>query len=670
MNSKIKLVLLSFVALFLEMSLIRWLPAHIFSIGFFSNVVLIGSFLGFGTGFLLVNHRYSFEKLFPLLFLLAISLTLLLGNIDVTIPANAQTWLWSFYSGNRIDSLLTLKLSIPQILTMVYLITMMTFVPLGQRVGRLMQEFYPLQGYTWNVVGSLLGVIVFGILSAFETPAFLWFIVIGAVYMAVAWRDKWAVYSLCAILAGLAMVSVVERHSTWSPYYSINTRNNAENNSVSIFVNQLFHQKAIDFSREPELYQKYSTPYLWFHPEKVLVVGAGNGNDVAIALKNGASYIDAVEIDPAILRIGRGLHPQRPYDDSRVHVYINDARTFMHSAMARYDMIVFGTLDSHANFSITSSMRLDNYVYTIESLREVQNLLTERGVVVLNFSVPNQWMFTRLLSTVRAAFGENNCWYAVYGGDLFNLMVVGGPGAIMQAASDPVFNSEFTPVPTIADAMISTDNWPYLYLEHKNIPTLYVVVIAILVLVSLVTIMLASPLKHNNFDPLFFFLGCGFLLLETKSVTTFSLLFGSTWLVNAVVFVAILTIATIANLLVLNKRELNPNYFFAGLVISIVLLYFLPVAPLLQLQGGAKIFIAGSLVALPIFFSSMIFALAIRNVSNVGLAMGSNLFGAVIGGFCEYSSMVWGLNALYIIALLFYIAAYIFFRRLSNVVTV
>jgi hypothetical protein len=663
MNKNVQLVFLSFVGLFLELGLIRWLPAHIFSIGFFSNVVLIGSFLGLGTGFLLSGHRRSFEKYFPLMYFLVIASTLLLGSVKVAIPSNAQTWLWSFYSENRVGRLFTVELSIPQVLALTYVITVLVFIPLGQRIGRLMQQMEPLRGYSWNVLGSLIGVIAFGLISALGMPAFIWFAVSGAAYLVVAWRDKRAYYGVAAIVAGVALVAAVEQNSTWSPYYSINTQMNNEEHSLEIFVNQLFHQKAVDFSQEPGLYEKYSIPYRWFRPEKVLVVGAGSGNDVAVALENGASYVDAVEIDPAIQRIGMENHPHQPYADSRVHVHINDARSFMHSARERYDLIVFGTLDSHANFSITSSMRLDNYVYTLESMREALNLLSDRGAVVLLFSVPNKWMLARLLGTARAAFGEGNSWYSVYDGDLFNLMVVGGPGAKSLASTDQQFKNALKPVHFRADIIVPTDNWPYLYLEHKNIPQIYLTVIALLVVLSIGTVMTTSPLKYNNLDPIFFFLGCGFLLLEAKSVTTFSLLFGSTWLVNAVVFAAILVIATVANLVALRQWRLNPFILFAGLLASILCLYFIPVAPLLQLQGGVKIVIAGALVALPIFFSSMIFALKIREVRNVGLAMGSNLLGSVVGGFCEYSSMIWGLNSLYLLAICFYVAALLFSTR-------
>lgn len=663
MNNNLKLVLLSFVGLFLELGLIRWLPAHIFSIGVFSNVVLIGSFLGLGTGFLLAGHRRSFEKLFPFLFLLVVVLALLLGSVKVTVPPNAQTWLWSFYDINRLERLLTIELSIPQVLAITYFITVLVFIPLGQQIGRLMQGFEPLRGYTWNVLGSLCGVVVFAMISAFGAPAFIWFAVCGAAYLVVVWRERWAVYGIAALATGVALVAVVEKNTVWSPYYSINTQVNTEAHSLEIFVNQLFYQRTVDFSQEPGIYEKYSIPYRWFRPETVLVIGAGSGNDLAVALGNGASYVDAVEIDPVIQSIGRADHPQQPYADSRVHVHINDARSFMHSATKRYDMIVFGTLESHANFTITSSMRLDNYVYTMESMREALNLLSDRGAVVLLFSVSNKWMLNRLLATARAAFGADNSWYAIYDGDLFNLMVVGGPGARTLANTDRQFMNTLRPVPLLADAIVPTDNWPYLYLEHKSIPHIYLLVIALLVAISLGAVMAVSPLKHNNLNPGFFFLGCGFLLLEAKSVTTFSLLFGSTWLVNAVVFAAILVIATVANLVALRNYRIHPYFCFAGLLASILCLYFLPVASLLHLQGVAKIVIAGALVALPIFFSSMIFALKISGVRNVGVAIGSNLLGAVVGGFCEYSSMIWGLNSLYLLAICFYLVAIMFSVR-------
>lgn len=667
MSNKIKLILLSFTALFFELSLIRWFPAHVFSIAFFSNVVLIGSFLGLGTGFLLVDHRSNIFKIFPATFLITIVSVVFLSNVNVAIPKNAQTWLWSFYSGNRLNRIISTEFSIAQILSIIFTINILAFIPLGQHIGRLMKGFSSLEAYMWNIIGSLFGVVGFGIVSATGMNSYIWFIIVGIVYLSVIYREKLMFLSLITIIIGISIIVNLEKDTLWSPYYSINTQSSANDKGFKVFVNQLFHQKAVDFDKEPNLFKKYSIPYTWFHPEKVLVIGAGNGNDVWVAQKSGAKQIDAIEIDPIILNLGKKHHPQHPYDNPNVNTYINDARSFMHNATDKYDMIVFGTLDSHANFSITSSMRLDNYIYTQQSLQEAKNLLTDKGVVVLLFSVPTQWILARLLSTAREVFGKDSSWYGLIDAHLFNLMIIAGPGTRNLSNSDASFSNTLKPIPLIENSIIPTDNWPYLYLQNKNIPNMYLVVISILIIISIFTVFALSPVKLKNIDFLFFFLGCGFLLLETKSVTTFSLLFGSTWLVNAVVFSSILVISTVSNFIVLKKDYKNPYILFSGLLVSLLFLYFFPVSYLLQLQGFVKMIFAGILVALPIYFSSMIFAIAFKNVKNVGIAMGSNLLGAVVGGFCEYSSMILGLNALYIIALLFYVVALLFYKKLNTI---
>src|SRR5207237_8531917 len=118
-----------------------------------------------------------------------------------------------------------------------------------------------------------------------------------------------------------------------------------------------------------------------------LVVGSGTGNDVAGALRNGSRAVDAVDIDPAILEIGRREHPERPYDSLRVSIYVTDARRFLKRSTARYDLILFGLLDSHTQFSDYSNMRIDNFAHTEQSFREAMRHLNPKGVVLLRFAV-------------------------------------------------------------------------------------------------------------------------------------------------------------------------------------------------------------------------------------------------------------------------------------------
>ena len=145
-------------------------------------------------------------------------------------------------------------------------------------------------------------------------------------------------------------------------------------------------------------------------PGKVLVLGAGTGNDVAVALAEGAERVDAVEIDPGILRIGQRGHPDRPYDSPKVRVFATDARSYLENTPERYDLIVFGTLDSMTRLSALSSVRLDNFVYTAQCLRAAHSRLTARGGVALYFMLEAQHIYRRLLATVGEAFESPPPW--------------------------------------------------------------------------------------------------------------------------------------------------------------------------------------------------------------------------------------------------------------------
>ncbi|MBU2633446.1 hypothetical protein KJ751_03015 [Patescibacteria group bacterium] len=245
-------------------------------------------------------------------------------------------------------------------------------------------------------------------------------------------------------------------------------------------------------------------------------------------------------------------------------------------------------------------------------------------------------------------------------------MIIAGPGLQNALLDNPELSGTLLLAPADLSASVPTDDWPYLYLKNRQIPRLYSLVLLIMLGISGIAVFSFSPAKNFRIDPVFFLLGAGFLLLETKSVTTFSLLFGSTWVVNAVVFSSILAIALFANNLVMKIQFKNPRLLFVGLILSLIFLYFFPVNSLLGLNMFAKILISGFFVALPIFFSSFIFAMFIKRVQDIGISMGSNLLGAVTGGFFEYSSMIWGLNTLYIIALVCYLFAvflYIYNKR-------
>jgi hypothetical protein len=177
---------------------------------------------------------------------------------------------------------------------------------------------------------------------------------------------------------------------------------------------------------------------------------------------------------------------------------------------------------------------------------------------------------------------------------------------------------------------------------------------AVIAVLSAVLLMLFAPVRTIRFNWTMFFLGAGFMLLETKSVVHLALLFGSTWIVNSIVFFAILVMILLANLYVLRARPQRLTFFYAALVLSLVVNIFFNINALLGLPEVVRI--AGSclIVFIPIFFAGVIFATFFRQSANPDMDMGSNIAGVVLGGLAENFSMVLGFNHLLWVAIGFY----------------
>ena len=665
-DKAVSLVLMSFLALFLELALIRWLPANVLSIAYFSNIVLISAFLGLGLGCALASKTRDLFRWFPVVLLCATALFLAFRSFETVIPAQGSEWFWSYYGGNRLSPFFN-RLDIFSALAAVYVLTAGLFYFIGQKIGSLLSEFTPLGAYSLDIAGSLLGVIAFGLLSflagSFSTPT-TWFIVAGVAVLWLLRRNvRFLALGAVCLAAAVSLVHYAGDGELWSPYYSLRVRHESDV-TLKLYVNRFFHQQTIDFASNAEGRDKYGLPYLLGSPERVLILGSGTGNDAAMALRHGALEVDAVEIDPVIVSLGK-QHPASPYEDPRVTVITGDARSFLRTTTERYDMIVLGTLDSHALPSTFSTVRLDNFVYTIESLREIQNHLSENGIVALSFSVQEKWLRDKLILSVVSVFGEADTLLYDGNSSLFNLLIVAGPGVRAEAA-EPAGAGIFKPADTgVGDGRtVPTDDWPYLYLAGRTVPGHYLKAILLLFLLSACAIGLLSFRRTlGSASANFFFLGAAFLLLETKSVTTLSLLFGSTWLVNVFVFAGIFVVILCANLWMSVRPPRRIGIVYALLFGSLLLNYVVPVSNFLGQTFLVRSLLATAMVSLPILFASALFSYYFRSVRDVSVMFGMNLMGAVAGGFLEYGSMISGLNSLYILAAIFYATSLIFARR-------
>lgn len=656
MRNTLSLMAVSFLALFYELIFIRWLPANITSIAYFSNLVLIASFFGLGLGCLIPRGRCDLFNLFPPLLTAGVGLLVLFRNLGVAIPSQSGEWIWSGYTHN-IVSLAQVKIGLIPTLVLVYLLTAALFAPLGQKMAALMSLFPPLRAYTINICGSLLGILAFTLFSLGYTwsgAPLSWFVLASALTWPLLdrtrfWRGVGAVSALA--LWGLVFWSAAGER--WSPYYVIQTKDKADG-ALAIYVNKFFHQEALNFERNPDAARKYGTPYRLKQPARLLILGAGSGNDAAVAIAEGVPEMEVVEIDPEIYRLGKDRHPQRPYDHPAVRPFIDDARSFLKKTDRTYDMIVLGTLDSHALLSSVSNIRLDNFVYTAECLRDMRRCLTADGVVVLLFSVPTDWLRDKLIVLTREAFPGAAYYWRARDAYLFNLMLVAGPGAPRAIEALPAEQAaQYFPLDRLAlpPVEIPTDDWPYLYLSGRGIPRYYLYTIAWVLALSGLAVFWALPRRSGRRSDLaFFFLGAAFLLLETKSVTTLSLLFGSTWIVNAAVFLAILLMILLANLTALRLPAERIGWPAALLGASLALNYVLPMELFLHQPFWVKSLAPALTIALPLYFAGLLFAQLFRRVTHVPTAYAANLMGCVVGGFLEYGSMVVGLQPLFLLA--------------------
>jgi hypothetical protein len=213
-----------------------------------------------------------------------------------------------------------------------------------------------------------------------------------------------------------------------------------------------------------------------------------------------------------------------------------------------------------------------------------------------------------------------------------------------------------SPLPRPQNLRLCTDNWPFLYLETNRIPRFNLLAIMAILVISCATVLVAEPsMRRPNLH--FFFLGAGFMLLETRSITQLSLLFGSTWHVTAFVVCAILSAVFVTNMLVMNNRGLKPGVSYLLLFCTLAGGFFFPFNTLLAWSFFPRLLFSTLLVGLPFVWAGFIFSNSFRQATRVNVVFGSNLLGVVLGAALEYTSNVWGLNLLYLIAMALYCAS-------------
>ncbi len=716
------LFLVSFLILFFELAAIRWFGSMVVFLTFFTNIVLIACFLGMSVGLLAASRKQNFIRWVMPLTLVSVGLALATYwgyhhySERITIDAGNQQSPQLIYFGTEYRPNDPSRFVIPMeaIAGIFFVLIAVTFVGLGQVMGRAFGAIpNRVAAYSVDILGSLTGIAAFGLASWFELTPTVWFLVVLVVLL--YFVPRWSWLQVMGALGVLFLVSV-SAHGTglrdnvlWSPYYKITYTPQTR----EIDTNNIAHQQMLDIRQAGPA---YALPHLLNRDaggaafDEVLIIGAGSGNDVSAALNYGARRIDAVEIDPVINRIGRADHPDQPYGDPRVSIHLDDGRSFIRRTENQYDLAIYALVDSLVLHSGYSSIRLESFLFTEQAFRDVKSRLKPGGVFAMYNYYRQGWVIGRLAKMAEQVFGvkplvislpfqetitsadnqANHITFLLVGEDSDSLerirrsfeenqafwinqrpelnegnhfsAVAPGDGAAEGGAWQKIAPATVD----IADIdLLPTDDWPQLYLRKPEIPTLNLRGAAMIAVLSLVILFSFAPVRRIRPNGRMFFLGAGFMLLETKGVVHMALLFGSTWVVNSVVFFAILVMILFANLYVVTFKPRKLWPYYAGLIAALAVNTLVPMDQFLALPGVMKTIVSCGVVYIPIFFAGVIFAAVFRDSKQPDVDFGSNVAGIILGGLSEYLSLVVGFNHLLLLAIGYYGLSAVFRARVG-----
>lgn len=666
-----RLFLTSAVLLLTELIFIRWIQDYLLFVGFFSNFVLISSFLGIGLGFLL-GRRYSTPRLspFPPLLLAIVALVHAAEPRIVQITGSEPV-----FFGTAPEQLRNAA-----VVAAVVILVTAAMATLALPLGPLLTSMPPLRAYAIDIAGALLGIALFFVFALLWSPPWLWFGTLGLLLGLLRLGAGITTWSIAggALLVCVFTISVgaETRGHTWSPYNRIDIvpayletvhvlqesrRYDDTVNTVvagGVLNEILWKSEPLRGSFFDEVFRQF--PGRRF--ERELVIGAGGGTDAAFALRAGVGSVDAVEIDPVIARIAGARHPERPYADPRVRVHTEDGRAFLRRSTDRYDLIVFAQTGSRAQIAAQSAVRLESFLFTAEAFASVREHLTPDGIFAI-YWVSGRPLAERLAMGLESAFGEPPVVREqLPSGTLYRYVMFSGPGTAVLRADAPARGlTELRPSPGTVG---TSDDWPFVHVPTRAIPPQYLLALGLLLLAG--TAATAGSLRAGggarSFSPHFFALGVAFLLLETRSLVTFSLLFGTSWLVNALVFFAILS-SVLAAIVVNARFKVRRDVVYAGLFATIFASWLLPPDALLLEPAWLRYGAATALTFAPIFFANLAFAHSFRDTRHADTAFASNLLGAVVGGALEWTALLTGYRAQLILVAALYACAYLLATR-------
>ncbi len=460
-----RLVFASFLMLFVELALIRWVTANNVYVTKATNFVLLASFLGIGIGFLNARGGRDYLRWTPVALLALVGFVLafpvILASLSGPHPLQGLEG--------------TPALPQPVSLAIVFLLTTGVMTGLGQAVARIFVRFKPLSAYRLDIAGSIAGIAVFSGLSFLDLPPAGWGIIAGCglVVLLLPRVRWWQIGAVAGIITLLLLESVVPQQR-WSPYNKLSyIQTTGKYPALNVSANNIPYQAARGL---PALHaQKPFYFYPYRHVTRaslnnVLIIGSGTGNDAAVALAEGAKHIDAVEIDPVLPQIGR-VHPDHPYQNPRLTLHIADGREYLQNTDKKYNLIVFALPDSLSALAGQSALRLESYLLTEQSLAAARSRLAPGGTFAMyNYYAP--FLFNRYATTLQDVYHRAPCAEVgpPLGGRRLSVLTVRPAGPVPNCAT-------YWHGTAVAPA---TDDHPFPYLPNATLPGAYLLMLGLI----------------------------------------------------------------------------------------------------------------------------------------------------------------------------------------------
>lgn len=683
------------LTLLLELALIRWQAALFPVFALYKNFILLACFCGIGLGYATARRGMVLAAALPVMAMTMILMVLLSEGADDALMRMLQaprieTGVLRVVRAEGGGAVADMAFYLPTLLLLAgtFVLNVLICMPLAQLCGALMERFEkPLSAYGCNLLGSLAGVLAMFAFSAMWSGPVLWFTVCaaGMLWLAMAsgiGRRAGLVWG-AAMIAALVWPGNPMVQTVYSPYQHIEIATQ-KTGLPWLLASGSYHQHVTDLSEAAGNRDKYNTGFFeiaYLHAgrlDDVLIIGSGIGNDTAAALRAGAKHVDAVEIDPAIIAVGTAAHPERPYQDSRVTVTADDGRGFVRRRSGEtYDLVTYGMQDTTIVMSYGTGVRFDTYLFTQEGLREAYDGLKSGGMMSVSFMLPPQSHIAPKIYTMLAALPGAGAPKVVempteqdrvaY---LHFMVRKGGaaveiPQSFMKRFALKDVSAEYAAMPAAEN--LPTDDWPFFLMEKPAYPVNYVVSLALVLLLSFVLVRQVLPGQGVRAGMMpFFFMGAGFMLIETKAISELSLAFGNTWQVVAVTVVCVLLMAYAANIVAARAagRLLWPA--FAGILIAVAAGYWAVTHDVIDPRAAGGGVMMAMLLTCPLFFSGIVFSTLFARTKDVGGAMAYNIMGAMLGGLLEYNAMRFGFSALYPLGAVVYLMAAVSAMRCAD----